>query len=146
MCCEPDFRYYCLAVFSNLTLSTADLPFLVLSAVNHIPLVGEFTIARHLCRTLAPELYGTLSTEQAAHIDMWLELGKSLISGNSKEKAAALRNLNSKLGAQEWLVDGRITLADVGVACCIVKAKAVDSAPGNVKKWLKKIPGLEHFI
>ena len=111
-----------------------------------MPLSGEFVIARHLCRTVAPELYGKLTPEHAACADQWLDIGKSLITGTSKEKAAALRNLNSKLGACKWLVNNNITLADIAVACCVVKTKAIGTAPDNVKKWVKTIPGLEQFI
>ncbi|EDO44853.1 predicted protein [Nematostella vectensis] len=85
----------------------AHLPFLVLSSA-HSPLVGEHTIARHLCRTLVPDLYGNLTNEDKACVDNWLDLAQTLHYGSSKEKASVLRNLNSHLGKSSFLCNGKL--------------------------------------
>lgn len=115
-----------------------DLPFLVVSPCAHTPLTGEVTIARFLCRTLLPDLYGNLTAEEAANVDNWI--GQSL-AGN-KERTTALKSLNVKLAKQQWILGSKMTLADVVLACCIVKENGGSSVPDNVKIWLMRIPGL----
>ena len=115
-----------------------DLPCLVVSPCAHTPLTGEITIARFLCRTLLPDLYGNLTPEESANVDYWID---QALAGN-KERTAALKSLNVKLAKQQWILGDKMTLADVVLACCTVKENGSSSAPGNVNKWLKRIPGL----
>jgi len=115
-----------------------DLPFLVVSPCAHTPLTGEITIARFLCRTLLPDLYGNLTPEELAIVDNWIDQS---LAGN-KERTAALKSLNVKLLKQQWILNDKMTLADVVLACCIVKENGGSSVPANVDKWLKRIPGL----
>lgn len=116
-----------------------DLPFLVVSPCAHTPLTGEITIARFLCRTLLPDLYSDLTPEETANVDNWID--QSL--GGNKERTAAMKSLDAKLAKQQWILGSKMTLADVVLACCIVKGNSGGSSvPGNVNKWLMRIPGL----
>lgn len=108
------------------------------SACSHTPLTGEITIARFLCRTLLPDLYHNLTPEESASVDILID--QSL--AGSKERAAAIKSLDAKLGKQQWILGSKMSLADVVLACCIVKENGVKSVPGNVNKWLSRIPGL----
>lgn len=115
-----------------------DLPHLVDLPCSHTPLTGEITIARFLCRALLPDLYGNLTPEESASVDSWVD--QSLAGG--KERAAAIKCLDAKLGEQQWILGSKMSLADLVLACCIVKENGAKSVPSNVNKWLKKIPGL----
>lgn len=115
-----------------------DLPFLVVSPCAHTPLTGEITIARFLCRTLLPDLYANLTPEESADVDSWIDQS---LAGN-KERTAALKSLNVKLAKQQWILGSKMTLADIVLACCTVKENGGSSVPGNVNKWLMRIPGL----
>lgn len=115
-----------------------DLPYLVASPCSHSPLTGEITIARFLCRTVLPDLYGNLMPEESALVDSWID--QSL--AGSKERAAAIKSLDAKLGKQQWILGSKMSLADVVLASCTVKESGGKSVPGNVSKWLRRIPGL----
>ena len=115
-----------------------DLPFLVVSPSVHTPLTGEITIARFFCRILLPDLYGSLTPEESAYVDNWIDQS---LAGN-KERTAALKSLDAKLAKQQWILGSKMTLADIVLACCTVKENGPNSVPGNVKKWLTRIPGL----
>lgn len=79
-----------------------------------------------------------MSTEESASVDSWID--QSL--AGSKARAAAIKSLEAKLGKQQWILGSKMSLADVVLACCIVKENSVKSVSGNVNKWLKRIPGL----
>lgn len=114
-----------------------DLPSLVVSPSGHNPLTGEITIARFLCRTFLPDLYGNLTPEESACVDNWID--KSLAS--SKERTAALKSPELKL-AKQWILGGKMTLADIVLACSIVKQNGADHVHDDVRKWMMRIPGL----
>lgn len=123
-------------LYYSISFPASDLPVLVMSA-NHSPLVGEYTIARHFCRTLLPDLYARLSLDEIAEVDSWISLASdSIISGKNKERTSALQSLNVHLGKNSWLVNNRMTLADVAVASAVLKTDSA-KAPANVKKWLQ---------
>lgn len=115
-----------------------DLPYMVASPCSHTPLTGEITIARFLCRALLPDLYGSLSPEESASVDCWIDQTLS----STKERTAAIKSLDVKLGKQQWILGSKMSLADVVLGCCIVKENGAKSVPGNVNKWLTRIPGL----
>lgn len=129
-----EFGNFCFSIF----FLVEDLPFLVVSPCAHTPLTGEITIARFLCRTLLPDLYGNLTPEESADVDSWIDQS---LAGN-KERTAALKSLNVKLAKQQWILGSKMTLADIVLACCTVKENGGSSVPGNVNKWLMRIPGL----
>jgi len=111
----------------------------------HCHLHGEATIGRFLCRTLLPDLYAALTVDEVAEVDMWLDVALSrLASGNSKEKALALKTINTQLQKSEWLVGNKMTLADICIASTLVKTniRAIGSVSQHVETWLKKIPGI----
>lgn len=114
-----------------------DLPSLVVSPSAHNPMTGEITIARFFCRTFLPDLYGNLTPEESACVDYWID--KSLAS--SKERTAALKSLELKL-AKQWILGGKMTLADIALACSIVKQNGPDLVHGDARKWMMRIPGL----
>ena len=112
------------------------------SSCSHTPLIGELTIGRFLCRTLLPDLYGRLTADESAAVDHWIDLWNA----GGRDKAAAIQSLNTNLASQEWLLVDKMTLADVALACSVVKNTGVNSLPEGVKKWLKRIPGLSSIV
>ena len=96
---------------------------------------GEVNIARYINRVISCESDIIMATQ----IDEWLDIAHvQILNGNTKEKAAALRNLNSRLGKNEWLVGSALSLADIVMWSALHQTKQANGAPTNVKKWLKK--------
>ncbi|CAH1794352.1 unnamed protein product [Owenia fusiformis] len=112
-------------------------PTMMVSANTQSPVHGEANIARYMARLLN-QLYENLDITMVTEIDNWIEQSnKQLINGSSKEKAAMMRSLNSHLGRSDWLVGSDVSLADICVWAALQQTKQGDSAPSNVKKWLK---------
>lgn len=98
---------------------------------------GEANIARYLSRLLLPA-YDSGDIVTATQIDELLDLAQQqLIRGNNKERSAALRTLNARLGKGQWLVGSSLTVADMVAWSAVQEAKLAGDAPANVKKWLK---------
>ena len=110
----------------------------------HSLLHGETTVARYLCRSLLPDLYGGLAVDVIAAVDVWLDVSHTLASGNNKEKATALKLINTHLQKSEWLVNNKLSLADICIASTLKKTnvRAIGSVSEHVKTWLDKIPGI----
>lgn len=100
------------------------------------PICGEANIARYLARLLQPSYEVDLLS--ACLADHWLDLASfSLIGGNSKERAAAVRSLNSHLGRKPWLLEETSSFVDAVVFSALQQTGQASSASGNVKTWLK---------
>jgi aminoacyl tRNA synthase complex-interacting multifunctional protein 2 len=98
---------------------------------------GEATIARFIGRMMKPA-YDVCDPVFATKVDHWLDVATNqMLRGNTKEKASAVKSLNSTLGKCDWLVGNSLTLADVVMWSAFQQGGLVESAPGNVKKWLK---------
>ena len=98
---------------------------------------GEVNILRYLSRLLTPA-YDASDIVMVTSIDSFLDLASStILNGNSKEKAAAVRTLNASLGKRTWLVSDSPTLADVAVWSTLHQTGLASGAPSNVQKWLK---------
>lgn len=120
-----------------------DLPYLVISS-SHTPLVGEFTVARHLCRAFLPDLYSQFGIDERAHLDHWIDFASnSILNSKNKERVDALHALNSYVESKKWLVGNQMTIADIAVASAVLKAGSIQSKFGNVKKWLENFPSLQ---
>ena len=117
---------------------------MMVSPKSHSAICGEASIARHLARLLNPA-YDSNSVDVATRIDTWIDLAMTLANGNNKEKAAVVRNLNGTLGKSDWLVGGQLTVADVMMWSAMQQSKQVQSATGNVRKWLDTCNGHAAF-
>lgn len=115
-------------------LSEQHLPYLVVSPCSHTALSGEITIARYLCRVFLPDLYGDLTPEESAVADNWIN--------QPLEGSKVVKNLEAKLGKQQWILGSKMSLADVVLASYIVKEGGGKTLSGNLSKWFKRIPGL----
>lgn len=101
------------------------------------PIIGESNVARYLMRLLNPN-YDTDDIVKATQIDEWLDTANiQILQGNTKEKAAAVRSLNSRLGRNDWLVGSEVSLADIVMWSALNQTNQASDAPANVKKWLK---------
>ena len=108
---------------------------MMVSPSSQTPVHGEASIARHLARLLRPS-YDSVGADVATRIDAWVDLARTLVDGNAKERLAVMRNLNGALGRSDWLVGGELSLADVAMWAAVQRSKQGGSATGNVKKWL----------
>lgn len=117
-------------------LTVTDGPHLVVDPVRQSTIQGEANVARYLARRL-----GMFTDETdivtATLIDEILDLAQlQLLEGNSKEKSAAVRTLNSALGKKDWLVGAEPSLADIVCWSALYQTNQTSSPPANVKKWL----------
>ncbi|KAJ8319330.1 hypothetical protein KUTeg_004421 [Tegillarca granosa] len=112
-------------------------PTLMVEPHRQTPIIGESNIARYLMRLLNPN-YDTDDIAKVTQIDEWLDTANiQVLQGNTKEKSAAVRSLNSRLGRNDWLVGSRLSLADIVMWSALNQSNQVSDAPANVKKWLK---------
>lgn len=107
------------------------------------PIEGEGNIARFLF-----SLFGQKhNAVNLTLIDSWVDIAIfQLKEGNSKEKAAVFRSMNSALGKSPWLVGNEFTVADV-VLWSVLQQTGVcgTAAPANVQRWLKSCDNLAPF-
>ncbi|XP_025083767.1 aminoacyl tRNA synthase complex-interacting multifunctional protein 2-like isoform X2 [Pomacea canaliculata] len=122
-----------------------DGPRLMVNPTRQTSVRGEANIARYLARLLQPA-YDAGDIIKATQIDELLDLAQlQVICGNNKERAAALRTLNARLGKSQWLVDSLPTVADVVLWSALQTTCLAADAPANVKKWLKGCAELVWF-
>ncbi|XP_071797004.1 aminoacyl tRNA synthase complex-interacting multifunctional protein 2-like [Asterias amurensis] len=124
----------------SLTLIWKDVshgPIMMVAAPSQSPIHGEANIARYVTRLLNPG-FDTTDIALASSVDQWLDLATgALLNGSSKEKAAAVRSMNSRLGKRDWLVGSSVSVADAVCWSAVQSAGQVAGAPANVQKWLK---------
>ena len=106
---------------------------------------GEANIARYLSRLLQPA-YDSSDIVTATQIDEIVDMAQQQIfQGNNKERSAALRTLNARLGKGQWLVGSSLSVADTVSWSAVHGAKLAADAPANVKKWLKLCAERQEF-
>ena len=107
-------------------------------SANQVPVVGMANILRLLTRLFAQELYEGRGPAAAAQVDTWLDAAtQQFLNGNSKERAAFLRQLNARLGCANWLAGDALSLADIFVFTALCQTNEV-KATGNVQNWAKR--------
>lgn len=113
-------------------------PELTVNAQSQTPIQGEANVARYLARLIKPR-YEYAPYQHVGAVDDLLDLATHNIQcGSSKEKASAVRQLNTALGKSEWLSPtGEMSVADAVVWSALQQAGLSKGAPGNVQKWLK---------
>ena len=108
----------------------------MISPTKQTAVTGEVNIARYINRVISPDSEADIV--MATQVDEWLDIAHiQIINGNTKEKAAALRNLNSRLGKNDWLAGSSLSLADIVTWSALQQTNQASSAQANVKKWLK---------
>ncbi|XP_061191156.1 aminoacyl tRNA synthase complex-interacting multifunctional protein 2-like [Saccostrea echinata] len=112
-------------------------PELMVNPLRQSVIQGEVNIVRYLRRLLDPSAE-TEDPVTLATCDELLDLVQSrLIDGNNKERDAALRTLNARLGRSSWLVGDSLSSADIAAWSGINQSKLSSDLPVNVKKWFK---------
>ena len=112
---------------------------MIVSPHDQVPVEGIANIARYICRMYCPDLYEDLGAEAASMIDSWLDrIYNTFLVGNTKERASVVRNLNTTLGSNTWLVGDQLSLADL-VAYCVISqnSRGLKLLGTNVEKWMK---------
>lgn len=111
-------------------------PTMIVSPHNQTAIQGEANIARYIMRLIDQD-YDTANPVATTQVDDWLDSAQQqLHRGNSKEKTAAVKSLNARLGRNDWLVGSEISLADMVMWAALLQTNQMSSAPNNVKKWL----------
>ncbi|XP_005095845.1 aminoacyl tRNA synthase complex-interacting multifunctional protein 2 [Aplysia californica] len=111
-------------------------PQLMVDPTKQTTIMGEVNIARYITRLLQPAV-DSEDVVKATQVDELLDLAQlQLVSGNAKEKAAAVRTLNANLGKQDWLTGASPSLADIVLWSVLQQTGQASSPPANVKKWL----------
>ncbi|CAG5134488.1 unnamed protein product, partial [Candidula unifasciata] len=110
-------------------------PQLMVDPTKQTTIQGEANVARYLSRLLNPSFDKDIIS--ATLVDELLDLAQlQLIEGNSKEKSAAVRTLNSLLGKKDWLAGASPGLADYVCWSALHQTGQTTNPPANVKKWL----------
>jgi glutathione S-transferase len=134
------------------------------------PVWGTIAILVYLARKHGGERWLPLDAEGEAEVTQWLSLAQNEIfyglgrarsmrgqrwhgTGTLEEAhavaAVALRALESRLGDQEWLALGRLTIADVACYSYTVFAPeggvSLKPYPG-VRAWLARVAGLPGYL
>ncbi|XP_060074841.1 myb-like protein X isoform X2 [Ylistrum balloti] len=111
-------------------------PNLIVSPHNQTTIQGEVNIARYIMR-LINQNYDNSDPVASTQIDEWLDSAQQqLHHGNVKQKAAAVKSLNARLGRNDWLVGSEMSLADMVMWAALFQTNQMSNAPNNVKKWL----------
>lgn len=109
---------------------------LMVSPHNQTAIQGETNIARYIMRLMNPN-YDSTDPIAATQVDDWLDIAQQqLHQGNTKEKAAAIKALNARLGRNDWLVRSEMSLADMVMWAALFQTNQMCGVPANVKKWL----------
>jgi len=102
---------------------------------------GDINIARYLTRTFLPDLYDETDVCAVTQIDHWLEYSRQILHGSTKEKDAALKSLNARLGQHEHICNDAMTLADVvTLSAVLTKCEKFQALPKNIKTWASSAP------
>ncbi|OWF46474.1 uncharacterized protein LOC110455700 [Mizuhopecten yessoensis] len=111
-------------------------PTLIVSPHKQTAIQGEANIARYIMRLINQD-YDNSDVVATTQVDDWLDSAQQqLHRGNTKEKAAAVKSLNARLGRNDWLVGSEISLADMVMWAALFQTNQMSNAPTNVKKWL----------
>ncbi|CAL4124470.1 unnamed protein product, partial [Meganyctiphanes norvegica] len=117
---------------------------LMVSPMSQTRVCGEANIVRYLSRlfpTTSVYNYEAASSFCCiAETDQLMDqMQAQLADGNRKEKQAALRQLNGKLGDKRFLLGDHLSIADILAWSLVKQMDGGASAPANVAKWYKAI-------
>ncbi|KAI8796982.1 aminoacyl tRNA synthase complex-interacting multifunctional protein 2 [Biomphalaria glabrata] len=111
-------------------------PELIVDPTRQTPIQGEVNVARYLARLLNPS-WDQDDIVRATQQDELLDLAQlQILEGNTKERAAAVKSLNSLLGKKTWLDGESPNIADICCWSAVQQSGQASGPPANVKKWL----------
>ncbi|XP_065333644.1 phenylalanine--tRNA ligase alpha subunit [Cloeon dipterum] len=124
---RPDAEGRCVIVWAPVGAAVE----LVSSPVSAVRVKGEANVLRHLGRLLEASsagvcCYERLPAELATQVDAWLD----------RDAASLVRTLDARLAKEQFLVGGRLTLADIFAVSVLSNSKVKLSA--NVERWYQK--------
>ena len=123
----------------------ADGPELMVSPAKQSVITGEVNIARYLNRLLSPG-YDTDDIIMATTTDEWLDNTElQLLNGNSKQRNALIKSLNSTLKKSEWVGGDGFSFLDAVLWSAVHGAGFAQSAGENVQKWIQRCATLAVF-
>ncbi|KAH3782582.1 aminoacyl tRNA synthase complex-interacting multifunctional protein 2-like [Dreissena polymorpha] len=120
-------------------------PELMVSPAKQSVITGEVNIARYINRLISPG-FDTTDIVKATTADEWLDMADlQLINGNSKQRNATTKSLNTKLKKSDWVVGDEFSLVDAVLFSALAQSDQISSAPENVQKWMKRCTALPVF-
>lgn len=110
-------------------------PELMVNPAKQSLIQGEVNIVRYLRRLLDPAAEAEDPITMATCDEVLDLVQLRVLDGNHKERDAALRTLNSRLGRNPWLVGNSPSTADITTWSAIKQCKLSADLSANVKKW-----------
>ena len=130
-------------VYFSLTVENG--PELMVSPAKQSVVTGEVNIARYINRLLSPA-FDSEDITAATTADEWLDTADlHIFNGNSKQRNAAVKNINNRLKKSDWLVGESFSLVDTVLWSALNQTELSKGAPENVLKWMKICSNLPLF-
>lgn len=114
---------------------------MMVSPHNQTPVQGLANVLRYLIREYCPSLYEGQGAERASEIDSWLDTVTNVLLGSrssAKEKASVAKKMNSRLGANGYLVGDQLSLADL-LGYWAVCGQGAIKLTNNIRDWLTRV-------
>ena len=114
---------------------------MVVSPHNQTPVQGLANVLRYLIREYCPSLYEGQGAGRASEIDSWMDTVTNVLLGSrssAKEKASVAKKMNSRLGANGYLVGDELSLADL-LGYWAVCGQGAIKLTNNIKDWLTRV-------
>jgi len=126
--------------FTFIWKDEAFCPYMMASSSTRI--FGDVNIARYLIRLFIPTMYDEKNIEMVVDIDQCLGNISQMHHGSSKEKDAAIKFLNVRLGKHDHICsNGSMSIADiVAYSAVLANHKHFKTLPKNVSKWFMNVP------
>jgi len=111
-----------------------DVEFIV-DPIHERALLGETTLARYITNYL-PDVGLTNDPITDTHMDHLIDtLYNTITTGNSKDKAGAVRHLNTVLGSAAWILGARLSLVDILVWSALSNTDINITSHTNIQRW-----------
>jgi len=106
------------------------------------PVIGESNILRYLARIGPNEFNYELNGSNCNEVDSQLDISELLVAApTAKDRQVILKNLNTKLGKNEFFGGTQPSLSDLSLASAVFQSTADKELPPALLKWSRKVIG-----
>jgi len=104
------------------------------------PVIGESNILRYLARIGPNEFNYELNGSNCNEVDSQLDISELIIAApGAKDRQIILKNLNAKLGKNEFFGGTQPSLSDLSLASAVFQSTADKELPPALLKWSRKV-------